>query len=202
MIRILLLSLCLCGSAAAETLPALFSVTGVAQDDVLNIRAAPDAGASQIGQLDPDATGVEVVALSRDGRWGQVNTWEWAGWVSMRYLVREPGPDWTAMQTPLKCHGTEPFWSMNVDPLRRTVSFELMGETRQSLRIDQTAPVSGRSGMVGWRVEGAATDGFASLQTQSCSDGMSDRLLGIAIAVFLSGADGMTGYSGCCTLQP
>lgn len=199
MIAALLLVLCLAFPAAADTLPALYRVTGVAADDVLNIRAAPDAAASQIGQLQPGSTGVEVVALSRDGRWGQVNTWEWAGWVAMRYLEREPGPDWTAMQSPMRCHGTEPFWSMRVDAPARRLTIEPMEGPPQPLRIEAAIPVSGRDGVLGWRIAGPEGPGFATIQAQACSDGMSDRLLGLSITLFPFGGPGL---SGCCTLQP
>ncbi|MGB3280174.1 MAG: peptide-binding protein, partial [Pseudorhodobacter sp.] len=49
------------GLARAETLPALFDVTGVAADDVLNLRAAPDGVAEILGALGPSAKDVEVV---------------------------------------------------------------------------------------------------------------------------------------------
>ena len=58
----LLLALALPSGAAAKGLPALHDVTGVAADDVLNVRARPDASAPVLGALTPDATGVEVVA--------------------------------------------------------------------------------------------------------------------------------------------
>ncbi|MEO1155590.1 MAG: SH3 domain-containing protein, partial [Pseudomonadota bacterium] len=46
---------------AAQGYPALFDVTGVASDDVLNIRSAPSATAEIIGTLAHNETGVEVV---------------------------------------------------------------------------------------------------------------------------------------------
>ena len=41
----------------------MFDVTGVAANDVLNIRAAPDASAEIIGTLSPNARDIEVVLL-------------------------------------------------------------------------------------------------------------------------------------------
>ena len=64
-------------AALAEVYPALHDVTGVASDDVLNIRESPDAGSAIVGSLAPDATGVEVVAVT--GGWAVVNTSEASG---------------------------------------------------------------------------------------------------------------------------
>jgi hypothetical protein len=96
MVRILslILALLVAMPAAAQDLPALFRVTGVAANDVLNIRAEPSARAAIIGSFRPDAGGIEVVALSADGRWGLVNSGEQAGWSSMRYLMHQGGPGW------------------------------------------------------------------------------------------------------------
>ena len=100
--------------ARADTLPALFDVTGVAAGDALNIREAPSARAAILGRLAPDATGVEGVA-ARDG-WMQVNVAERSGWVSARHLV-PAGAVWTSGLPPtLNCGGTEPFWSLTQAP--------------------------------------------------------------------------------------
>ena len=63
MIRVLILLLALALPLRAEEFPAAYAVTGVASNDVLNIRARPDAGSAIIGSLAPDATGVEVNQL-------------------------------------------------------------------------------------------------------------------------------------------
>ena len=96
-------------------LPALHDVQGVAADDVLNIRSAPDAGAGVIGALAPDATGVEIVERSDDLKWGLVNSGEGAGWVALRFLQRQAGQDHGQFPPVAACSGTEPFWSMTRD---------------------------------------------------------------------------------------
>lgn len=66
----------LIASAAAATFdawPALYDVSGVASDDVLNIRAEPSADAPIIGTLAHDATNVEIIRDGENG-WGLVNT--------------------------------------------------------------------------------------------------------------------------------
>lgn len=178
----------------AEVLPALFHVTGVAPDDVLNIRAAPDAGAPIVGSLPPDATGVEVTAIQ--GNWAVVATGEGIGYAALRYLERSPGPDWTALQTPLTCLGTEPFWSLLIDPAQGEARFRTPeDEADRSATIAATWPALpwGRSAAV------RLPDGMAVLAPAKCSDGMSDSRYGIAIDLFPTRPDGQR-LSGCCHL--
>ena len=64
-----ILTLAFAGPAAATQeyiLPTLFDVTGVRPDDVLNVRAMPDASSSILSELPHDAKGVEVVDRHRD----------------------------------------------------------------------------------------------------------------------------------------
>jgi uncharacterized membrane protein len=179
--------------AGAQHLPALYDVVGVAADDVLNIREAPDAASPVVAGLAPGGRGIEVTALSDNG-WAWVNTAEGSGWVSLRYL--EPGPHapWWDPATRLSCYGTEPFWSLI-----------LSGDAaRFTSALDEN---------VRWTVTGRSTSynrpdvqgmtigpGFAVLKAEACSDGMSDLNYGLALEFFRPEGDALGGYSGCCTL--
>lgn len=201
MIRIAaLLALLLAGPVAAETWPALHDVTGVAGNDVLNLRAEPSARSAVVGTLSPVARGVEVTALSADGKWGRVLAGEGVGWAAMRFLVRQPGPDWTAGQAVLACYGTEPFWSADVDLPAGVIRYEDMGGSRAVLPVAWARPAAGVFGLLGL---GLDEGGFATLQSGDCSDGMSDRIMGLSLVLFRpdgGAADGFVGLSGCCTL--
>ena len=96
----------------STNLPARFSVMGVAADDVLNVRAAPDPAAPILAELPHDATGVEVIALSDDGAWALLPRPEGQGWASTRFLASDDDP--AAIPFPLRCLGTEPFWSVEL----------------------------------------------------------------------------------------
>ena len=100
------------GGLAAQSLPSLFNVTGVAADDVLNIRENPRGSASVIGTIAPDATGIEVVELSESGNWGHVNSGEGSGWASMEFLSPQPDQGEAYFESSLVCFGTEPFWNL------------------------------------------------------------------------------------------
>lgn len=195
MIRILTFLLLLATPLRAEEFPATYAVTGVASDDVLNIRARPDAGSAIIGALDPDATGVEVLGTA--GNWAVVSTGEGTGYASLRFLEREPGPEWNALERPLTCLGTEPFWSLEINPEA--------GTTRFLTPEDQSPPPEAVTAL--WPAEPWAQsaavglgDGVAVLTGAECSDGMSDRAYGIAVDIFRSGPSGAVRLSGCCSL--
>lgn len=204
--------LCLClwlatvAGLRAETLPALFDVVGVAANDVLNLRAGPDASAALRGELAPNAKGIEVTELSSDGRWGLVASGEASAWASMRFLQRVPGPDWDALQTPLSCYGAEPFWGLKIDLPKGSLLFSGVDMADVGLWADWTSAAAGRRGVVGMAVQGPARSGFLTLVGQACSDGMSDRMAGITVQMFLRGDEGTStgtvGYSGCCILLP
>jgi uncharacterized membrane protein len=187
------------GPLAAESLPARYDVSGVAASDRLNVRSGPGMGAEVIGGLAPDAVGVEVTAVNESGRWGRINTDEGTGWVALRYLARQAGSDWHAGETPLRCFGTEPFWSMPIFLPTHRIEFHEPGDGGFELVADSGAlpatvfpqtlavPFSGmRDGMVVIRANPA------------CSDGMSDRLFGLEAQVYWRGDT--TGLSGCCTV--
>ncbi|MDM7931612.1 SH3 domain-containing protein [Tabrizicola sp.] len=179
---------------AAQDFPALFSVSGVAPDDSLNIRAAPDPAAPIIGTLPFDASGVEVVSVT-DG-WAKINSGEGTGHVALSYLMRDDGAAWFTLQQPLFCFGTEPFWSLELDAANGLI-------TRKSPEVP--APLIDRIGDTWpgkpWSPAAAIAlpDGLAVLRPADCSDGMSDMTYGIALDVFLNGPDGRR-LSGCCTL--
>jgi uncharacterized membrane protein len=187
------LLLALWGAAAlAQDLPARFTVTGVAAGDVLNVRAEPSAQAAILAALPPGSTGVEVVRLSPDGRWGLTPFREGAGWVSMRYLAREAASG-TPLPRPLLCRGTEPFWSLNITG--SGAAFEVPDRARVALRpLGEVAGFQG--GVLAFDAGGETLD--LTVVRMACSDGMSDRPYGFLALVWNRGE---TFLEGCCALS-
>ena len=190
--------------ATQDRWPALFDVTGVAADDVLNIRAAPDAGAGIVGTLAPDAAGIEVIRPDDRETWGLVNTGEGTGWVSLRFLARRPGQFFGAVPDRARCLGTEPFWSLDIAD--GTLEFSAMDDPSATGRVDAVHPSANRLGRAALSLRltdpsGATRrDGVGFLSTESCSDGMSDRAYGYRIDLVLGDRSGVAAYSGCCSL--
>ncbi|WP_151718119.1 SH3 domain-containing protein [Gemmobacter serpentinus] len=201
MMRALALCLMLAGPAAADGLPALYDVQGVADWDVLNVRAEPSSRAAVVAQLAPDARAVEVVR--QQGNWGQVNKGDGAGWVYMKYMARRTGEDWWQIQDALHCFGTEPFWSLTLRPRQGDARREEPGLPAQTLAL---GAVSGADGQAYASFGDAAQGGDLRLEAGSCSDGMSDRSYGIRVAGHLrpglAGTAGEASLSGCCSVEP
>ncbi|WP_371155971.1 SH3 domain-containing protein [Jannaschia sp. 2305UL9-9] len=191
-LAVLLIWLAAPAFATQDAWPALFDVTGVAVNDVLNIRSAPDAGAAILGTLAPDATGVEVIAPNDTETWGQVNVGEGVGWVSLTFLDRRPG-QWTYSHPQVtRCFGTEPFWTLHVAP--QAAFLTPAGTTPGTLRSRQT-PLANLT-RHGLTVDLADRTFRGVLMRNRCSDGMSDRAYGIEVVAF----HGNEMLAGCCTL--
>ena len=187
--------------AAAQTvLPTLFDVTGVRPDDVLNVRAMPDASSSVLSELPHDAKGVEVVD-TRAG-WARVNTFARSGWVNLRYLQERPGV-WKRGEVPatLNCLGTEPFWSL------RQVGANIVYETPQMSRplqrravVDNPHQRSPARSIVAGDDTGRLT---MVLHPGLCTDGMSDRFFGLTATLLFEGAGQASKMeNGCCRITP
>ena len=187
------LLLVLAAPLAADPVPALFDVTGVAADDVLNVREDPSAGSEVIGTLAPDAVGVEVVDLTFGGDWGRVNVNETSGWVSMRYMQQQPESDGVWRTPRFTCSGTEPFWSLTVEQ-GVGARFQIMGEAEQALPAGLLRPGAGLID----RFALPLGHNLAILRQMQCHDGMSDRAYGLDVGLMLNGSL----YAGCCTLLP
>lgn len=191
-----LMALCLATPAHATReyiLPTLFDVARVAPDDVLNIRARPDAGSEIIGTLAPDATGIEVVEES--GSWGRIVTGEGTGWVSLRFLdyridVWEDG----RLPDGFGCYGTEPFWSMAVEN-GELVHSTPEGETRSPISsILSTGAFRDPTRAI------VAQEITLTAAPQLCSDGMSDRVLGMRALAVVGGPTPRL-LDGCCWIR-
>jgi len=194
MARSLLLLLLSAGPLVAQEFPALFSVAGVGSDDVLNVRENRDPTAPVIGALAFDALGIEVISVT-DG-WAMVNTGERTGYAALAHLNRDDSAAWFTLQQPISCFGTEPFWSLKLDPAKAEISRQTPEDIAP--RIDRIAEVwPGQP----WSPAAAVAlpDGLAVLHPAFCSDGMSDLGYGITLDIFLRGPD-QRRLSGCCTL--
>ena len=181
----------------AQSYPATHSVTGVAADDVLNIRPTPGTAGAPIGALSPHAIGVEVIRVTEDGRWGLVNSGEGAGWVAMRFLARDGVHD--DFPLPAHCFGTEPFWSIDLDA-SGTVTVTPMDGAPMFMTTQTQMRASGRTDR--FSIVAGSPDGtlHAVIARASCNDGMSDREYGLTLDALIGGPSGYAHWTGCCSL--
>ena len=197
--RVLTVCLAAPGAHAAD-FPAMFDVTGVAAGDVLNVRVAPDAGAAAVASLPPDRTGVEVLARSADGKWLQVGLGELGGWAAARYLSAQPPRPGDRLPTPLRCFGTEPFWSLHM-PAPLFAEYERLPDPPRALTPDFAAtPAGGGSTDLVARMTAPGARATLVMRHEACADGMSDRPYGLSATLLLETRDAPAVHSGCCSL--
>lgn len=181
-------------SATVDAFPALYDVFGVEPGDVLNIRAEPSPGGEIVGTLAHDAVNIEVVRTNDEFTWAYIINGESMGWVSLSYVVPQPG-QWDGLFPQFsRCFGTEPFWSLVQEEGTATFSGIDLPTVTATIQ-DKNSPMSHR-GRHSFRMG----DMTAVLSNQYCDDGMSDREFGWEINLIAPGPE--QHYYGCCTLQP
>lgn len=189
-------------SASAEwnLFPALYDVTGVASDDVLNVRAGTGASHPIIEALAYNDRDIEIVEVSENGKWGLIGYAGGNGWASMRYLKRQAGQAGPNLPRPLNCGGNEPFWGLQFS--RHGNEYSEPGQMPHSLTTvwegipDGMQPVS-----YGIKMARGADEINAVITRSQCSDGMSETAYGFEINALLSGALGNRMLTGCCSLE-
>jgi uncharacterized membrane protein len=182
---ILVVAACLAGAAGSAAAQQLM-VTGVAEDDVLNIRAAPSGSAAIVGWIPPDGFGLVATGGQRttgSTRWTEIVHQGTQGWVATRYTAA----------LDLQCGGTEPFWGLTFGPSGAVFSWPEGPDQRMSIgewgqAVARPWPQTVWLGRAGSR-------GVAVISKVSCSDGMSDFDYAYDMTLILP--DG-TVYSGCC----
>jgi uncharacterized membrane protein len=169
--------------AAAQT----YEVVGVAEGDVLNVRLAPRSSAPKVGDFGPRDSGIKV--YERRGGWalvGRDNPGRPDGWVNARFLRRTVAT--AQVRLPLRCLGTEPFWSLTIHSVRRATYDDPEGSSRPYSVGNFRR--SGRDATM--RLGGS---GRVAVAANSCGDGMSDNLYPYSVRVTLPGGRRL---DGCC----
>ncbi|HID07242.1 MAG TPA: hypothetical protein EYP10_08845 [Armatimonadetes bacterium] len=183
--------------ATAQQLPDAFMVTGVASNDVLNIRTEPKASSAIIGTLDPYGFNIEVIKLSPNGKWGMVSAGERNGWVAMRFSKRTNATAPNEIPRPMICFGNEPFWALGMYP--NGDEYQLAGESRHDL-----TPINEVVSYQGYAVvfqEGPTLNRTLMIQRGYCDDGMSDLEYGWRAILLNETPQGSSLNFGCCTLD-
>lgn len=177
--------------------PAVYSVTNVAADDALWVRAEPNANSTPVNALAPNAP-VSVIGIATPA-WAKVTVGQTVGYVNARYLTRGGGVTTSSgLQMNLICRGTEPFWTLEIAP-DRSVIYTVMGGDEQRTLLHQASP-SARTGGYPYTIAAQPVSGI--IDQRMCSDGMSEIEYPWSILLNAPNATGntMTAH-GCCTLR-
>jgi len=182
----ILLGFALGGAAAAGP---LVNVTGVADNDSLNLRAEPDPNSARVGTIDAHDTGIEVIAVDTRGvDWVKIRKGQTTGWVNAKFLAYQAG-----LPVKLKCVGTEPFWGIALGYQFAAVDFTGLAAGKR--RISLAEPVTAASRPYPWLVmAGDKGASFLVIDQRVCSDGMSDTSYPYAVTASVAGHF----LEGCC----
>jgi uncharacterized membrane protein len=164
-----------------------YEVTGVATNDVLNIRLAPRSSAPKVGFYGPRDSGIKI--FERRGNWaltGRTRANVPDGWVNSRFLRLTAAG--RRVRLPLKCLGTEPFWSLTIQSPTRAVydDPETPARRYRVSGFQRSGPNATLRLLPGGRV---------TIAVDRCSDGMSDNIFPYSTRVRLP--DGRQ-LRGCC----
>ena len=176
-----------------------YRVSGVANNDVLNVRSGPNAASSLLGSLAPNASPIEV--FSQQNGWAQVALDEQMGWVSKRFLseISIPTIGKTPLPQGLTCAGSEPFWGLDIGA--EQVNYSTMGQSARAFTIYDADKFHNLGGSTNFVLAQRSAEQITTIiSNQVCSDGMSDRVYPRRIDLLLSTPSGTTGQSGCCHL--
>ncbi|WP_292287292.1 SH3 domain-containing protein [Marivita sp.] len=190
------------GSALAE--PTYHRVTGVAADDVLNIRAEPRATSADIGDLAQDAKRIEVFGFDASGNWAHIARNGRDGWIATRFLARDKVATLADSTVPigLVCGGTEPFWALALHGAEARYSHPADGDT--DFALDTVDVAEGHRGSPALITASADTNEVieATITGATCTDGMSDRDYGWLVTMQLRKPGQQRFLKGCCHLPP
>jgi SH3 domain-containing protein len=75
-------------SSAYDAVPVLFRVAGVADDDILNVRAGPSQSYPPVGEIPPRGRRVHITGECR-GAWCPIRHGRVRGWVNRYYLAED-----------------------------------------------------------------------------------------------------------------
>lgn len=174
-----------------------YAVVDIAAGDTLNVRAQPGTASEIVGKLGPGTSGLAVAGTRAEvggSVWWQVIGPKGLGWVNARYLspVDVHGP--VEQVFPLRCIGTEPFWSLTVRDGRAMLETP---ERKETWDAGEMTPAQGISGRYAVRLEHDTGVGHLAAWRNYgfCSDGMSD--VGYPFEGIVAGPDASV-RAGCC----
>lgn len=156
-----------------------YSVVGVADNDVLNLRDniieyGTISEAPIIARIPSNANGITVTGVTLpvgQYRWREVRYRGAVGWVNEKFLQLQDYPEFIKH---LECFGTEPFWSLSLSPPGGELT---LPDNQEPITVTIPNISSGVGRRDLWsfsiRARGTGIDGLI-VYTESCSDGMSD----------------------------
>ena len=194
---------CTVSFAQNTLLPQYFEVSGIADDDVLNVRSGPSTEHRVVGNLKIGSGTIEVLEFSEDNIWGRILWAESNGWVHKDYLraVSPTNLKNTMVPVGLRCSGTEPYWDFSIESQGDVTFKELFTDSIENSVIEHVAESDNKANFPTALL--AASDKVkltAVLHTRQCNDGMTERAYGWEIDLLVSDNAEQRLLSGCCSM--
>ena len=194
------LGLCVPAHAIQESTPEpgqRYEVVDVAAGNTLNVRAQPSIAADIVAHLDSDARDIAVAGTRvkvNGSVWWQVIGPQELGWVNARYLAPADVHGEGERAFPLRCLGTEPFWTLTVNDRQATLDTP---EKKAVWDAGGMTPAQGMTGRYAIRLESEEGVGHLAAWRNAglCSDGMSE--VGYPFEGIVAGPEGSV-RAGCC----
>jgi len=192
-------------TALAQT----YEVTGVGDNDSLNVRADVDkalrgAEARVVGSIPhngKDVTTTGIITTLEDGsRWREVVYKNLKGWVNTKFLKEVSGE---GLPDDLNCSGTEPFWTLEIRGDKAALQGLAGDQTDTNYEVVDKRYGQNRGGL--WSYHFQSGDMKSKLtalvkHTGQCSLGMGE--LEFAMEVYLLGLEPDLGPAqGCCSFN-
>lgn len=176
----------------APSFAATYQVTGVEWGDVLYIRASASPKAAIVGAIPYNGQDIDVIGTPSRALWTQVTYRDLKGFVAAKHLKAMAA--FTGLPKSLECHGTEPFWTIKIDPKGST--YQSMDETKEPLALDEIQSAANNDSA--WFATGGtpkAPVAVAITRGEACSEGMSDDVFPYSILAKIPNGGVV---SGCC----
>lgn len=173
-----------------------YDVANVKKNDTLTLREKPTYKSKKMGLIPHNykflvATGSQELIGKRV--WLELNYNGVTGWVNSKYLKKSNG---VSFKEELKCLGTEPFWSVDIN--KGELIFKDLGENATEFLVSNIDISDSHTNK--WYLSASSiSKGFIRaflLQTGNCSDDMSDYKYKYQI-LFHDEKNNLT-LSGCC----
>ena len=181
-----------------------YSVTGVEENDYLNVREQANASSSIITRIPYDGTGIERIKDETNDveDWWKIRWQDKQGWVNKHYLTAANGSK--PKETPkkddkaaLSCGGTEPFWGLKIT--KKQMTYMPMDGEKITLPITYNQTSENDTSLAGIYAEKGNNRITAFLaKVPACSDGMSDIEYPYSVSVLINKKHV---YSGCCHIK-
>jgi len=177
-----------------------YQVSDLTDDDYLNVRAAPDSGAEDIGDISEGSQPWEVLETDSTGKWGKIVWHEGNGWIALDYMqpVAVDTVHDSFVPVGLICTATDPHWILELESAK-TVRLSTDHSSTELAIADVTVAAGKVKNSAALSAFSPALDTRAVVRKDQCE--ISDRSSHYGWSADLLILTSNQLLSGCCFLR-